>query len=179
MINNHDPLTVLHGARAEQEFSREDAAKVFARTRTGHFAPGARYSYSNGNFRLVANLVEEASGETLETLYARHIWQPAGMASAVLTADTRHPEDGVTGYEGNDATGYLPAENGIYWRGDAGISASLDDMLAYESWIDATRDDPQSLYRRIAEPQAPAPRFVDQGPRLVARRILERGATRP
>ena len=149
-LRDYWALTVLHGAKAEQEFSREDAAKVFARTRTGHFAPGTRYSYSNGNFRLVAELVEEASGETLEALYARHIWQPAGMAGAVLTADTRRPEDGVVGYEGNDATGYMSAENGIYWRGDAGISASLDDMLAYECWIDATRGDPESLYRRIA-----------------------------
>lgn len=152
-LRDYWALTVLHGAKAEQVFSREDAARVFARTRTGHFAPGTRYSYSNGNFRLVADLVEEASGETLETLYARHVFQPAGMTGAVLTADTRRPEDGVTGYEGNDATGYLPAENGIYWRGDAGISASLDDMLAYERWIDATRGDPQSLYQRIAVPQ--------------------------
>jgi len=152
-LRDYWALTVLHGARAEQTFSRADAAGLFARTRTGHFAPGTRYSYSNGNFRLLAELVEEASHETLETLYARHIWQPAGMEGAVLTADTRHPEDGVVGYEGNDATGYLPAENGIYWRGDAGISASLDDMLAYECWIDATRDDPASLYRKIAVPQ--------------------------
>ncbi|GMB80104.1 D-aminopeptidase [Shinella zoogloeoides] len=152
-LRDYWALTVLHGAKAEQEFSREDAAKVFARTRTGHFAPGTRYSYSNGNFRLVAELVEDASGETLEALYARHIWQPAGMAGAVLTADTRRPEDGVVGYEGNDATGYMPAENGVYWRGDAGISASLHDMLAYECWIDQTREDPESLYRRIAVPQ--------------------------
>ena len=152
-LRDYWALTVLHGARAEQVFSREDAAKVFSRTRTGHFAPGTRYSYSNGNFRLLAELLEEACGETLEALYARHIWQPAGMTGAVLTADTRYPEDGVVGYEGNDATGYLPAENGVYWRGDAGISSSLDDMLAYEAWIDATRDDPDSLYQRISVPQ--------------------------
>ena len=59
----------------------------------------------------------------------------------------------MTGYEGNDATGYMPAHNAIHWRGDAAISASLDDMLAYECWIDAGRDDPASLYRRIAAPQ--------------------------
>ena len=152
-LRDYWALTVLHGARAEQAFSRADAASVFQRMRSGHFAPGTRYSYSNGNFRLVSDLLEEFSGETLETLYARHIWEPAGMAGAVLTADTRRPEDGVVGYEGTDATGYLPADNGIYWRGDAGISASLDDMIAYERWIDATREDPDSLYRRIAVPQ--------------------------
>ena len=153
-LRDYWALTVLHGARAEQAFSRADAASVFARMRSGHFSPGMRYSYSNGNFRLVSDLLEEFSAETLETLYARHIWEPAGMAGAVLTADTRQPEDGVVGYEGNDATGYLPADNRVYWRGDAGISASLDDMIAYERWIDATREDPGSLYRKIAVPQA-------------------------
>ncbi len=152
-LRDYWALTVLHGGRAEQVFSREDASGVFARMRGLHFAPGSSYSYSNGNFRILADLMEEAAGEPLEALYARHIWQPAGMAGAVLTADTARPEDGVTGYEGNDATGYLPAQNAVHWRGDAGISASLDDMLAYECWIDAARNDPASLYRRIATPQ--------------------------
>lgn len=152
-LRDYWALTVLHGGRAEQTFSRTDAAPAFARMRTGHFAPGTRYSYNNGNFRLLSDLLEEATGETLETLYGRHIFAPAGMARAELTADTRVPADGVIGYEGNDPAGYLPAQNGIYWRGDAGLSVSLDDMLAYECWIDATREDPDSLYRRIATPQ--------------------------
>ncbi|MCW0000739.1 D-aminopeptidase [Pararhizobium sp. YC-54] len=152
-LRDYWALTVLHGGRAEQTFARTDAAEAFVRMRTGHFPPGTRYSYNNGNFRILADLLESVSPEPLEALYARHIWQPAGMAGAVLTADTRYPEDGVVGYEGNDASGYLPAQNGIYWRGDAGISASLDDMIAYERWIDATRDDPDSLYQRIATPQ--------------------------
>ncbi|KQY15437.1 aminopeptidase [Rhizobium sp. Root482] len=152
-LRDYWALTVLHGGRAEQVFARKDAASVFARMRNCHFSPGTSYSYSNGNFRILADLIEEAASEPLEALYARHIWQPAGMTGAVLTADTRDPADGVVGYEGNDATGYLPAQNGVYWKGDAGISASLDDMLAYERWIDATRDDPDSLYQRIAVPQ--------------------------
>jgi D-aminopeptidase len=72
------------------------------------------------------------------------------MKTAVLTSDTRHPEDGVVGYEGSDATGFFPADNAIFWIGDAGISASLDDMLAYERWIDANRDDEHGLYRRVS-----------------------------
>ena len=78
----------------------------------------------------------------------------------MLTADTSRPEDGVVGYEGSDATGFFPAENAIYWIGDAGISSSLSDMLAYEAWIDATREDEDSLYRRISG----QPHFVDGKP---------------
>ncbi len=159
-LRDYWALTVLHGALAEQTFTREDALPLIARMKTGHFAPGTAYSYCNCNFRIVSELIEAEAGADLETLYRRHIWGPAGMQTAVLTADTRHPEDGVAGYEGSDATGFMAADNGIFWIGDAGISASLSDMLAYERWIDATRDDEDSLYRRISAP----PQFRDGTP---------------
>lgn len=159
-LRDYWALTVLHGARAEQAFRREDAMPLIARMRTGHFPPGSAYSYCNCNFRIVSDLIEAETGEGLEALYRRHVWQPAGMQTAVLAADTRHPVDGVAGYEGSDATGYVPADNGVWWIGDAGIAASLEDMLAYECWIDATREDAGSLYRRISE----APHFADGTP---------------
>lgn len=152
-LRDYWALTVLQGARAEGVFRREDAARMMAPMRSGHFAPGTRYSYCNINYRLLTELIEAATDTPLETLYRRHVFDPAGMKTAVQTSDTRHPEDGVTGYEGNDASGYFPAANGVTWIGDAGISASLEDMLAYEAWIDATRDDPASLYCRISAPQ--------------------------
>ncbi|KAB2883716.1 MAG: D-aminopeptidase [Albidovulum sp.] len=149
-LRDYWALTVLQGARAEQVFAREDALPLIARMKTGHFPPGTAYSYCNCNYRIVSELIEAETGEDLETLYRRHVWGPAGMKTAVLTSDTRYPEDGVVGYEGNDATGFFPADNAIFWIGDAGISASLDDMLAYERWIDATREDESGLYRRVS-----------------------------
>jgi D-aminopeptidase len=159
-LRDYWALTILHGATAEQTFSRDDALPLIARMKTGHFAPGSAYSYCNCNFRIVSELIEAEAGTDLETLYRRHIWGPAGMQTAVLTSDTRHPEDGVAGYEGSDATGFMAADNGIFWIGDAGISASLADMLAYEVWIDATREDEGGLYRRVSAP----PLFRDGTP---------------
>jgi D-aminopeptidase len=159
-LRDYWALTVLHGARAEQTFPRAEALPLLARMKTGHFPPGTAYSYCNGNFRLVSELIEAETGTALEDLYRKHIWEPAGMKTALLTADTRHPADRVIGYEGSATTGFFPARNGIFWIGDAGISAALDDMLAYEAWIDATRDDDTSLYRRISAP----PSFADGRP---------------
>ncbi len=159
-LRDYWALTVLHGAKAEQTFARADALPMIAKMQTGHFAPGTGYSYCNCNFRILSEMIEARTGEALDQLYARLIWQPAGMKTATLTADTRTPEDGVVGYEGCDATGYFPAENGVYWIGDAGISAALDDMLAYEAWIDATRGDPAGLYNRLSSP----PAFADGTP---------------
>lgn len=159
-LRDYWAMTVLQGARAEQQFTAADAAAMLARTQSGHFAPGTAYSYCNVNFRILAALIERQTGEPLELLYRRHLFDPAGMETAALTPDTRFPVDGVTGYEGDPRHGYLPADNGIWWSGDAGISASLDDMLAYEIWIDATRDDAGSLYQRLSAP----PVFADGRP---------------
>ncbi len=159
-LRDYWALTVLQGARPEQTFRREDVLPLLARMKTGHFAPGTSYSYCNCNYRILSELIESATGRDLADLYATRLFGPAGMATAVLQPDTRHPVDGVVGYEGNDDVGYLPADNGIYWIGDAGIAASLDDMLAWEAFIDATRDDPQGLYNRLSAP----PCFADGSP---------------
>ena len=82
------------------------------------------------------------------------------MQTAELIPDTTTPADGTVGHEGNDAVGFFPARNRILWTGDAGISASLDDMLAWERFIDATRDDADGLYRRLSAPQT----FSDDNP---------------
>lgn len=157
-LRDYWALTILHGAKAEQFFPKDDASRVFARMQSTHFAPGSHYSYNNGNFRLIADLLEAETGESFEALLKRHVLEPAGMTGAYLAADTRTAPDGLVGYEGREDTGYLPAENGVWWMGDAGMAASLNDMLAYEAWIDANRH--AGLYTQAAEAQS----FVDGAP---------------
>ncbi|AGT10736.1 D-aminopeptidase [Paracoccus aminophilus] len=144
--------TVLEGARPEGVFTREDGLALLAKNQSTHFTPGQHYSYSNGNFRLIAELIARASGRDFAELMEERIFHPAGMMSAKVNPDTAQPLDGVTGYEGNDELGFLPAPHGLYWFGDAGNWAALDDMLAWERWIDATREDPESLYNRLSAP---------------------------
>ncbi|MBS0564838.1 MAG: D-aminopeptidase [Proteobacteria bacterium] len=152
-LRDYWALTVLHGAHPEGRFRREDAGPLLARMRTTHFEPGSGYSYSNGNFRILSDLIEDHAGRPLADLYRDRIFARAGMETACLAADTGAGPHGVTGHEGNDGTGFFPAVNRIYWTGDAGIAASLDDMLAWERHIDATRGDEGGLYRRLSRPQ--------------------------
>ncbi len=152
-LRDYWALTVLHGADAEGVFAREDAAKLFSRMKTTHFAPGTAYSYSNGNFRILSDIIEDVTGRPLAELYREKIFGPAGMETAELVPDTADSKELAIGYEGNDAVGFFPATNRIVWTGDAGIRASLEDMLAWEKYIDATRNDEDGIYRSLAEPQ--------------------------
>ena len=153
-------LAMLMGAPAEGAFGDRDTRRLFEATRSLQFAPGTRYSYANGNFRLLSDLLEARTGRSFAELLRERILQPAGMEAALVAADTRALPDGTEGYEGTQATGFRPAANRIFWTGDAGLAMSLDDLVAWERHIDATRDDGASLYRRLSEPVV----FADGAP---------------
>ena len=91
---------MLHGSPAEAPFGDTEAARVIAGTRTLHFAPGTRYSYVNQNFRLLSDIVQERTGRSFAELLRTRVFDRAGMATALLAADTRAMPDGTEGYEG-------------------------------------------------------------------------------
>jgi len=151
-LRDYWALAMLHGSPAEAPFGPIEATAVIARARTLQFAPGTRYSYANQNFRILSDILQDRTGRSLVNLLRDRIFDRAGMGSAFLAADTRAMPDGTEGYEGTQSTGFRPAENRIVWTGDAGLGASLDDMIAWERHIDATRDDPDALYSRLSAP---------------------------
>jgi D-aminopeptidase len=146
-------LASLCGVDPEGRFGKLDAWKLLSGMRSTHFTPGSQYSYANSNFRILADLIQDYTGRSLGELLAAHIFGPVGMDSATFQPDSREYGATCTGYDGSYATGWIPAVNRSYWSGDAGICASLDDMIAWERFIDATRGEPGGLYQRLAVPQ--------------------------
>jgi D-aminopeptidase len=151
-LRDYWAVAMLMGAPAESAFGDHESDLVIRSTRSLQFMPGTRFSYSNNNFRILSNALEDRTGRSFAELLRTRIFDRAGMETAFLAADTRAMPDGSEGYEGSVAAGFRPAENRILWTGDAGLGASLDDMIAWERHIDATRDDPDSLYGRISVP---------------------------
>ena len=169
---------MLCGAPAESVFGPEDAARLIGSARTLQFEPGTRYSYANQNFRILSAIIERRTGKPFAELLRSRVFDRAGMPDAVVNADTSAVQGGTIGYEGSLGSGFRPAENHIHWTGDAGIAASLEDMIAWERFIDATREDVGGLYARISAPQS----FRDGTPAaygfgLGRARLLGRAAT--
>jgi D-aminopeptidase len=159
-LRDYWAVAMLHGSPVEAPFGDVEAAQVIGGTRTLHFAPGTSYSYVNQNFRLLSDILQERTGQNFADALRTRLFERVGMASAFLAADTRAMPDGTEGYEGTQATGFRAAENRIFWTGDAGMGACLDDMIAWEKHIDSVRDDPSALYARLAAPVA----FADGTP---------------
>ncbi|WP_068173203.1 D-aminopeptidase [Neokomagataea thailandica] len=153
-LRDYWAVAMLHGAPIEGYFGDREAERVIRGTRSLHFEPGTSYSYVNQNFRLLSDALQDYTGRSFSEILQSSIFNPAGMERAILAAETRAMPDGTTGYEGSVSAGFRPAINNIWWTGDAGLGASLDDMIAWERFIDATRNDPNSLYNRLSAPIA-------------------------
>ena len=152
-LRDYWALAMLCGAPVEGVFGPDDARRLIGRARSLHFVPGTRYSYANQNFRLLSDIIERRADEDFAGLLRRRVLDPAGMPHAVLSPDTSRVPGGTVGYEGSVEHGFRPAVNRIHWTGDAGLAACLDDMIAWEAFIDVTRDQEGGLYRRLSAPQ--------------------------
>lgn len=151
-LRDYWAVAMLHGAPAVSPFGDAEAGRVIGGARTLQFEPGARYSYANQNFRLLSDILQQRTGRSFAELLRQRIFEPAGMETALLAADTSALPDRTQGYEGSQASGFRVAENRILWTGDAGLGASLDDMIAWERYIDAGREGSSGLYSRLSVP---------------------------
>ena len=149
-LRDYWALAMASGAPAEGRFGEEEARALIGRTRSLQFAQATRYSYANQNFRILSDIAERRCGRSFEALLRAHIFDRVGMAGAFVADDTETLAGGTVGYEGTAQSGFRPAVNRIRWTGDAGLAASLDDMVAWERFIDATREDSGGLFWRIA-----------------------------
>ena len=153
-IRDYWAMTVLWGAKPEGHFSvAEHGPLVMERTKSFHFQTGTEFSYSNTNFFVLARVIEKVTQQPLAELLAERIFAPIGMTTARLCAHTAEHPPPCIGYEGDENHGFYPAKNCIEWAGDAGIVASLTDMIAYEHFLDSSRTDPQGWYQSNSEQQ--------------------------
>jgi CubicO group peptidase (beta-lactamase class C family) len=151
-LRDYWAMTALWGTKPEDEFLVErDCPPMVDRTRSFHFKPGTEYSYCNVNFYLVARVIERVTGESLGKLLAERILGPAGMETAFLCPDNSKLPPPCVGYEGTEDTGFVPAVNRMEWSGDAGITASLIDMIAWEKHLDSLFADSGSWYHKVAQ----------------------------
>ena len=160
-LRDYWAMTTLWGAKPEDEFLVErDGLPALDRTRSFHFQPGTEFSYCNANFYVLARIIERVTGESLAKLLDERILGPAGMATASLCPDNAHLPPPCVGYEGTEQIGFVPAVNRMEWSGDAGLVASLTDMIAWEKHLDQLFSDPQSWYYTVAQPTT----YVDGTP---------------
>ncbi|WP_301749765.1 serine hydrolase [uncultured Erythrobacter sp.] len=112
-----------------------------------NFLPGERTLYANANTVLLHLVTERATGEPLARLMQRHVFDPAGMVSAVLDDSLAHrlPETAI-GYA-RSGERFVPADPVSVEAAPGGVIASLADMIAWHRWL---RGNPRGWRTRLA-----------------------------
>lgn len=59
------------------------------------FAPGTRFSYSNGGYAVLGAIIEKLSGQSYEEYLREHVWRPAGMRHTDRPWAARGPDRAI------------------------------------------------------------------------------------
>jgi CubicO group peptidase (beta-lactamase class C family) len=131
-VPDHLYLLALSGRDLANHYPDDELLELLARQRQLDFEPGTAFSYSNGGYLLLAELVKETSGATLRQVAQERIFGPAGMTRSFFRDD--HTE-----LIPNRAVGYGPGTNGFAIDmplgdsvGDGGLQTTVGDLAKWD-----------------------------------------------
>jgi CubicO group peptidase (beta-lactamase class C family) len=122
------------------------------------FEPGSRWSYSNSNYTLAAQIIERVTGKPYDAYLREELFEPLGLRSVHHCPTVATPPAQARGYvlRGGELQPSDP-ENMNWARGDGGLCGSAMDLA---KWTEALR------IRAVA--LAPVPKLDMRPPRYGA-----------
>ena len=139
-------LTHSSGLPAWRPLHREtddrDAALVLADTTALDTAPGSRFVYSDLGAIVLTQAIERAYGERLDSLLARRVFVPLGLASTMFLPPAallpRIAPTELDPWRGRVLRGEVHDENAARLggvSGHAGLFSSARDLLHFGDWV--------------------------------------------
>lgn len=104
---------------------------LVARQRGLNFPPRSEFSYSNSGYLLLAEIVQRATGRSLQAFAEEHLFRPLGMADTGFSRPARREELLTRPYsKTSEGWRLTPLENAIT-PGPGGLMTTVDD---YQRW---------------------------------------------
>ena len=122
---------LLQGWNPKNGNSNEAFVRILSRQRDLNAVPGTEYQYNIGGYLLLGNILERATGQTLGAFADANIFKPLGMTGAYFNGDpVRTAPDHASGYS-PQTTGWRLLPEGSGYAGNAGMMASVRDLLLW------------------------------------------------
>ncbi len=141
-------LFSLAGTQSYETLMPPEVLRMMVRQQGLNFTPGARYTYSNGGYFLLAQVVERASGERFDEFARKRILEPLGMKSSYFRYGNNPSGANLAhGYVRDGASGYTVRDTYPGFSGSGGLMSSVNDMAKYDHdfhvghkiWTEKTR----------------------------------------
>ncbi|MGJ4859458.1 serine hydrolase domain-containing protein [Labrys sp. La1] len=146
---------ILAGIPILAPSSRAAARAVVARQKGLNFPPDTDLLYSNSNFLLLSEILEQVSGLSFNDLLRERITGPLGMHDTrlMLRDDEIYPRL-VTHHRRGPDGAWLKAAWGIAIGGEGGLVSSLEDMLAWQANLARPKVGDAAMIARMEAPGA-------------------------
>jgi CubicO group peptidase (beta-lactamase class C family) len=121
------------------------------------FEPGARFSYCNGGYIVLAIIAERASGREYHDLVEEEVCTRAGLEKTAFLRSDELPADAALGYlfEEGDRSNVLHLP--VRGNGDGGIYSTADDLHSFWRALTAGRIVSQGTVAEMIRPRFDVP----------------------
>lgn len=124
-------LAQFYGLGGEGMLTQELAVRMLKKQRTLNFNPGDKFSYSNSNYVLLAEIVKAVRGQSFKSFTDSVIFRPLGMTASAFADDhSQLIKDRAPSY-GKDGEAWHNAIQNVYTLGDGGLFTSVNDMAKW------------------------------------------------
>lgn len=125
------------------------------------FAPGERFSYSNGGFVFLGAIIEHVTGELYRDYIKEHVFIPAGMRESGYYAFNHLPGNTAYGYKTNGDTNIynLPVRGGS----DGGAYTTVIDLKRFWKALFGNKILSKPLTQKFLAPQISVEGLVEYG----------------
>jgi CubicO group peptidase (beta-lactamase class C family) len=126
-------LFALAGTQSYETLMPPEVLRMMVRQKSVNFAPGSSYTYSNGGYFLLAQVVERASGQRFDEFARQKILEPLGMNSSYFRYGQNPAGVNVAhGYVRDGAVGFAVRDTYPSFSGSGGLMSSVIDMAKYD-----------------------------------------------
>jgi CubicO group peptidase (beta-lactamase class C family) len=122
-------LATIAGLPVDGIITEDYALNLLKKQHSLNFKPGEKYTYSNSNFVLLAEIVRVVSRQSFASFTDSAIFQPLGMKHSKFVDQSGEIVDNrVLSYDRTDTSLRNDMQN-AYTVGDGGLFTNIDDMV--------------------------------------------------
>jgi CubicO group peptidase (beta-lactamase class C family) len=132
-VRDYLELMGMAGRKMDEPFNNQEAVELIARQKGINFKPGEKFSYSNSNYVLIAEIVRRVSGKSLREFADENIFRPLGMTNTLFNDDrTAVVKNRVVSYAQSSPGRYTQFVKTIEAMGDGNLLTTVEDLAKWD-----------------------------------------------
>ena len=144
-------LLSLAGWRSDDVITQEQILKLIYGQRELNFMPGTEFLYSNTNYTLLAQIVEQVTGQPFSTWTRKHIFEPLGMKHTLFNdSHERVVKNRADSYQELNM-GYKKSVLNYATVGATGLLTTAEDLARWAIQFEQTKLIHQAVFAQLSQ----------------------------